>query len=174
MAIQALRLVQRHDIALLSSQMTDSEWEEILWRGPCEPRLWWALPPLLLTSRYYSSKIPARVLAALAGECSHLLGWTAKHTTVCDVSFSYLWVDAFPGIEWSQSVQELAEYVASRVRPDAELIVQREELAKREAWARQSQWSRLSQSRRILRWITSRPTRPATMHAVRAALAQAP
>ncbi len=174
MTFQALRLVQLHDIALLSSQMTDSDWEGIMGRGPGEPRLWWALPPLLLTSRYYSSKIPVRVFASLAGECPHLLGWTAKHTTVCDVSFSYMWVDAFPGIVWSQSVREIAEYVASRVRPDAEHVVLREELAKREAWASESRWSRLSQSRRILRWLTSRPTRPATMHAVRAALAQAP
>lgn len=174
MAFQALRLVQLHDIALLSSQLTDADWEDILGRGPREPRLWWALPPLLLTSRYYSSKIPVRALTSLAGECSYLLKWSAKHSTVCDVSFSHLWVDAFPGIEWSQSVREIAEYAAGRLRPDAERRVQREELAKLEAWAGQSQWSRLSQSRRILRWITSRPTRPATMHAVRAAFAQMP
>jgi hypothetical protein len=174
MTFQALRLVQLHDIALLSAQMTNSDWQEILGRGPREPRLWWALPPLLLTSRYYSSKIPVRALTSLAGECSYLLGWSAKRSTVCDVSFSYLWVDAFPGIEWAQSVREIAQYVASRVRPDAGHVVQRGELANREAWASQSQWSRLSQGRRILRWITSCPTRPATMHAVRAALAQAP
>jgi len=29
----------------------------------------------------------------------------------------------------------------------------------------QGDWTRLSQSRRILRWISSRPARPVTMHA---------
>jgi hypothetical protein len=172
MSTKALRLLQLHDLALLSSQMAESDWDELLGYSSRESRLWWAFPPLKLTSRYYASRIPERVLTALADECSYLLEKASKHAALYDVSYSYLWVDAFPAIAWSRSVRELIEYAANRVRPGAEHIVFRDHLANSQAWAMQDQWSRLSQSRRILRWITTRPTRPMTMHAVRAALAQ--
>jgi len=68
---------------------------------------------------------------------------------------------------------EVLEFVADRVRPSTRHVAFRARTATSEAWANQDQWARLSQSRRILRWITSRPTRPVTMHAVRAAFAQA-
>jgi hypothetical protein len=173
MSTKCLRLLQLHDLALLSSQMTDSDWDEVLRYSSHGSRLWWAFPPLKLTSRYYTSQIPVRVLTALADECSYLLERDATRATLYDHSYSYLWVDAFPAIAWSRSVRELIEYAASRVRPSAEQIAFREHAANSEVWANQGQWSRLSQGRRILQWITSRPTRPVTMHAVCAALAQA-
>jgi hypothetical protein len=173
MAFQSLRLLHLHDIAGLSSRMTEEDWDAVLKSSDRVGRLWWAFPPLKLTSRYYPSKIPARVLEALAGACSYLLEWTSRHRTLYDVSFSYPWVDAFPGIEWSQSIGEILGYAASRVSPDSKHLALREHVAKTEAWDAQSQWARLSQGRRILRWITSRPTRSVTMHAVVAALAQA-
>jgi hypothetical protein len=83
-------------------------------------------------------------------------------------------VNAFPGVEWAQSIGEVLEYTVSRVRPSAELIALREHQVKSDAWASQSQWTRLSQRRRIVRWLTSRPLRAATMHAVSAALKGAP
>jgi hypothetical protein len=76
-------------------------------------------------------------------------------------------------MEWSQSLREALGYAASRVRPSAKHMAFRAQTTQSETWASRVQWSRLSQSRRILQWITSRPTRPVTMHAVRAALAQA-
>jgi hypothetical protein len=173
MAFQSLRLLHLHDIAGLSSRMTEGDWDAVLKSRDRVGRMWWAFPPLQLTSRYFPSKIPVRVLEALAGDCSYLLGWTFRHRTLYDVSFSYLWVDAFPGIEWSRSIREILSYAASRVSPNSRHLALREHLAKTEACVSQSQWSHLSQSRRILRWMTSRPTRPVTMHAVVAALAQA-
>jgi hypothetical protein len=172
MAFQSLRLLHLHDIARLSSQMTQVDWEAVLEAGERGERPWWAFPPLNLTSRYFPSKIPGWVLGALADDCPYLLKRTARHRTLCDVSYSHLWVDAFPGMEWSRSLREVLSYVASRVRPSAKHIAFRAHVANAEAWANGGQWSRLSQSRRILRWITSRQTRPATMYAVRAALAQ--
>jgi hypothetical protein len=172
MAFQSLRLLHLHDLARLSSQLTEEDWNAVLKAGERGERPWWAFPPLNLTSRYFPSKIPVWVLTALAGDCPYLLKRAARHRTLCDVSYSHLWVDAFPGMEWSQSLREVLEYVASRVRPSAKHIAFREHTAKSEAWAIRGQWSQLSQSRRILQWITSRPTRPVTMHAVRAALAQ--
>jgi hypothetical protein len=172
-AFRSLRLLHLHDLARLSSQMTQEDWDAVLRAGERGERPWWAFPPLNLTSRYFPSKIPAGVLTALAEECPYLLERTSCRRTLYDVSHSYLWVDAFPGIEWSQSLREALRYVISRVRPSAEHIALRANGAKSEAWASQNQWPHLSQKQRILRWITSRPTRPVTMHAVRAALAQA-
>jgi hypothetical protein len=172
MAFQSLRLLHLHDFARLSRQMTQEDWEGVLKAGERGERPWWAFPPLHLTSRYFPSKIPAGVLTALAEECPYLLERTSRRRTLYDVSHSYLWVDAFPGIEWSQSLREALGYVASRVRPSANHIAFRAHVAKTEAWVPESPWLHLSQNQRILRWITSRPTRPAAMHAVRTALAQ--
>ncbi|HEY3658069.1 MAG TPA: nucleotidyltransferase family protein [Steroidobacteraceae bacterium] len=172
MAFQSLRLLHLHDLAQLSSLMTDADWDEVLAHGSSGRRLWWALPPLRLTSRYYSSRVPARVLAALGNVCPFLLERVSGHKSLYDVSYSYLWVDALPGAEWSQSFREFLGFAVSRVRPSADHVAMREQTAKTQAWAVQSQWAHLSQGRRVARWITSRPTRPATMHAVRAALAR--
>jgi hypothetical protein len=135
--------------------------------------MWWAFPPLQLVARYYDSRVPARVLAALREDCPFLLRSLATRKSLIEVSYSYLWIKAFPGIEWSQTIPELLAFAASRVRPEAKHVAHREHVAQTEVWAKQAQWSSMSQGRRILRWVTSRQTRPVTMHVVRAALAQA-
>jgi hypothetical protein len=170
MPIKGVRLLQLHDLALLSAQMNESEWDEVLAFSTRRQRLWWAYPPLKLTARYYSSKIPEHVLSALAGECPFALRMLVNQRTLYDVSYSYLWVDAFPGIEWSQSLCEVVEYAARRLRPTAQHVALREYAAQSQAWGKQGQWSQMSQSHRVLRWIVSRPTRPVTMHAVNAAM----
>ena len=174
MAFQALRLLHLHDLAQLSSRMTDADWDEVLAHGGRGGRLWWAFPPLHLAARYFSSCIPTRVLAVLADDCPFVLDMVSRRRTLYEVSFSYPFVDAFPGIEWAQSIREVLEYAVSRVRPGAEHIALREHVAKSEAWASQGEWPRLSQGRRIVRWVTSRPSRPVTVHAVNAALGQTP
>jgi hypothetical protein len=173
MAFQSLRLLHLHDLARLSTRMTRDDWAQFLDSGRLVGALWWAFPPLEMTSRYFPSTIPADVLAAVAADCPYWLQLASPRRSLCDVSLSHLWVDAFPGIEWARSVGELVEYAASRLRPSAAHLATREYAARNEGWGRREQWVRLSQGRRILRWVTSRPTRPATMHAVRAALAQA-
>jgi hypothetical protein len=174
MAFQALRLLHLHDLARLSSRMTDADWDEMLAQRRRRGRLWWAFPPLNLAARYFTSRIPSRVLAALADDCSIPLALVSRRKVLSDVSFSYPRVDAFPGIEWAQSIREVLEYAVSRVRPSAQHLAERGHTAKAEAWAAQSEWVRLSQGRRIVRWVTSRPPRAVTMHAVSAALKVAP
>jgi hypothetical protein len=88
------------------------------------------------------------------------------------VSLSHLWVDAFPGIEWSRSIGETLKYAAERIRPSAEHLAYRKLAADTQAWASQAEWARLSQGRRILRWIFTQPVRTRTIHAVRTALSQ--
>jgi Uncharacterised nucleotidyltransferase len=173
MALQTLRLLQLHDLALLALRMTAADWDELIqWRSG-ERGPWWALPPLRMVSRYYPIGVPERILGRLKLDCPWLLHQAAQRRSLSDVSLSHLWVDAFPGIEWSQSVREMLRYARSRVRPDAEHLALRSTTTHTQPWAASSQWSSLSQTRRILRWVVRRQTRPATMHVVRAALVQA-
>jgi hypothetical protein len=172
MTTRILRLLHLHDLARLSSRMSQGDWDEVLALGARGQRLWWALPPLLLLSGYYPSMIPARVLKTLGGDCPYLLKRVVRQRTLHDYSCSYLWVEALPGIEWAQSVAEILEYTASRVRPGEGHAARRRHIAQTAASADLGSWARLSQGRRILRWIASRQARPVTMHSVHAALAQ--
>jgi hypothetical protein len=173
MTYRMLRLLHLHDLARLSSLMSDGDWDEVLAHGSGGRRLWWAFPPLTLLSEYYPSMIPGRVLATLAGDCPYLLKRVARQRTLHDYSCSYLWVEALPGIEWAQSVAEILEYTASRVRPSANHTTLRRNHARTIYSADRGSWARLSQGRRVLRWIVSREARPVTMHSVHAALSQA-
>jgi len=164
--------LQLHDLALLSERMSDADWDKVLSSRPSGRRLWWAYPPLEMTARYYRSSVPPRVLAAIAADCPYFLRKMAARRTLYEVSYSYLWVRAFPGIEWCQSILELLAYVASRIKPDAKHLQLREYVAATQAYGNQGGWAHLSQTRRILRWIVSRQTRPLTMHAISAELAQ--
>jgi hypothetical protein len=168
MSTRALRLLHLNDLALLSSHMTDGDWDELI--STPGRRLWWAFPPLRLTSTYYPSTIPDRALAALADRCPNMLKRALRHKTLHDVSCSYPWVEAFPGIAWSQSLREGMEYMAGRMWPGAEHLRLREYVAEKEVSLDRSQWAHLSQGRRAVRWLMSRQTRPLTMHSVHAAL----
>jgi hypothetical protein len=174
MAYRALRLLHLHDIALVSSQMSSSDWDELLQHRQTERGPWWALPPLQLTARYYDSAVPKQVVAALSNQCPWALRRLARHQSLSDVSLSYLWIEAFPGIVWSRSVAEMMEYVSSRIRPDKDMLDQRRVLVETKVADSQSDWARMSQGRRMLRWVRSRQARADTMHAVRSALARTP
>jgi hypothetical protein len=170
MVHRSLRLVQLIDIARLASRMQPTDWQELLTLN-AEHRLWWALPPLEMTLRYFPAEVPARVRNAFHRTCPRHLRWVSQKRTLSDVSYSYLWLDAFPGIEWSRSPAEALGYAFGRIRPSARSVALRTTFSNAQAWAVDAEWTRLSQSRRILRWLLSRQTRPVTMHVVRAALA---
>jgi hypothetical protein len=173
MASRDLRLVHVHDLALVCRRMQAEDWEEILCQGESGSQgPWWFLPPLQLARRYYPDIIPGPVLARLQSACPARLRRATTRRSMTDFSLSSVWVRAFPGIEWAQSSSEALRYILGRVRPDAEARRIRDLDAASAAWAAQSPWQGLSQSYRILRWITSRPTRPATMYVVRETLAQ--
>ena len=172
MAARSLRLVHLHDLALLSSRMRKEDWQELLSVRADSTGPWWALPPLALTARYYGRSVPAWVMADLVPFCQPLLRGLCRHQRLSDVSHSRLWIDAFPGLEWSRSVTEMLEFALARIRPSEDTLAYRENTKKTADWASNSQWYQLPQYRRVLRWVTSRPTRPPTMHALRAALAQ--
>jgi hypothetical protein len=152
--------------------MAGSDWDELAKQGQNLDRRWWALPPLQLTARYYPDAVPTDVLAALSKHCP----WTlrlVRRRRLSDVSLSYPWVEAFPGIAWSRSCAEIVEYIGGRVWPDKEARRLRDMRLETELATSETQWGRLSQRQRMMRWLTSRPLRVETLHAVRMALAQA-
>jgi hypothetical protein len=170
MPFRGLRLMHVHDLAQMSAQMSTADWDEFLAYGSRAQPLWWAFPPLQLASRYYAG-IPQTVLRKLAQVCPFVLRRIAVRNCMYDVSYSYPWVNAFPGIAWTQSPREAASYVASRLRPSSTHLAMRAVVAN-QAWAQQERWARQSQGRRILRWVSSRQTRQPTMYLVHAAFAQ--
>jgi hypothetical protein len=173
MASRDLRLVHVHDLALVCGGMRAEEWKQILSLGETGTQSpWWFLPPLQLAARYYNDIIPRTVLLRLQSACPPHLRWATRHRCVTDFSLSSVWASAFPGIEWAQSGSEVFRYILGRVRPDAEARRIREIDTANAAWATHSNWHDLPQRYRILRWITSRPTRAATMYVVRETLAQ--
>jgi hypothetical protein len=172
MVARSLRLIQLHDVAALALKMNKDDWEEFRAYGAGGKNLWWVFPALHLVSRYYAGDIPPASLAESLVRCPSLLSRVSRRQTLSDVSLSHLWVHAFPGIEWSQSVVEMLRYAGERIRPGADHISKRKRAANTEAWASRAEWVRLSQSRRILRWIFTQPVRTRTMHAVRTALGQ--
>lgn len=169
MAYKSLRLLQLHDLALLARSLSAADWEEFSAYRLKLP-LWWAWPALDLMLRYYGPRVPGRILETLRADCPWHLRQVSRRRSLPDVSFSHLWVDAFPGMVWSRSLPDVLGYVVSRVRPDKEMVALRVALGESQPWASDREWSQRSQTRRIMIWLTSRPTRPATMHAVNAVL----
>jgi hypothetical protein len=188
MTSRAVRLINLHDISLLSNRMTDDDWDEVLSSQEVAPKqtVWWAFPPLALTARYYVS-IPQRVLSAAALRCQWVLRATSRRRSLSDVSLSHMWISAFPGLEWSRSLPEAFAYACRRIVPSEETLALRPSSAVpqptldsgRSAAAdsirssvANSSWTQLSQTRRVLRWLGSRPPRPETLGPVRGAFAQ--
>lgn len=171
MTSRAIRLIHLHDIALLSAHMSPADWSEI-------SSEWWAFPPLTLTASYYAC-VPDEVLSATAASCHWILRAAARRHKLSDVSLSHMWIPAFPGIEWARSPPEALVYAARRIMPSAAARALRPMLAVVQPETKHLQladvgsaWTNLSQSRRILRWLISRPLRPESLGPIRGALAQ--
>jgi hypothetical protein len=165
----SLRLIHLHDIALLARSMQPEEWM-FLWRGGA---CWWAVPPLQMVARYYREAIPDVVLATLAHDCPRLLRAVCRHQTLANVSASELWLHAFPGIEWSRSPLEAVRFVACRIRPPAEKVRERNEMARTQLWLRDRDWVTAPQRRRIFTWLIRKVPRMDMMYVVRMALTHA-
>jgi hypothetical protein len=170
MAYRALRLLHLHDIALVSARMSPSDWNELLAFSHDPGGLWWALPPLQLTARYYNTAVPKDVLAALTGHCPWTVRQLTRRQTLSDVSLSYPWIEAFPGIGWCRSPGEIVELIYNRIRPSEEIQRIRKVEVQTEVYAKHSDWSSLSQGQRMLRWVFSKQTRAQTVYALSTAL----
>jgi len=171
-ASRILRLLQLHDVALLSARMTEADWEEVLLPRRGNASCWWALPPLLLTARYYPTTIPDDVLIAAGARCPRLLRRVVRRRSLSKMSLSSLHIEAFPGIEWSQSVSEAAHFVVSRVFPSREVLRLRPQVTSTRISASATRWQQLSQGRRILLWLAAPQPRAETLYPVRLALSE--
>ena len=169
MCARTLRLVHLHDIARLASRMTPADWD-FACAADATGAPWWALPPLLLVGRYYRDAIPADVPVRLARSCPSWLKAIARRQTLTQISGSRLWVQAFPGIEWSRSAGEAARCVWSRIHPSQEKIRERADQVRTQFWLQGQNWAMTTHRRRALAWLTRRVPRADTLYAVCAAL----
>ena len=167
MAYRTLRLVQLHDIALVAPRLTPEDWKELLGWQP-----WWGWPPIAIAERYYGALVPQWVRSALRAGCPLILRRMCGRQLLTDVSLSRLWLEAFPGIEWSGSVGEAMTFVARRIVPGAEVLADRKFALATDPSLASGDWGGLSQGRRILRALRARTPRPWPLHNVRAALAE--
>jgi hypothetical protein len=83
-----------------------------------------------------------------------------------------LCIEAFPGIEWSQSASEAVRYVVNRVLPNGELLKLRTEVASTRTSATATRWQQLSQGHRMLLWLAARQPRAETLYPVRLVLSE--
>ena len=173
MVHRGLRMIQLCDIARMSARMAGTDWEALAGTHGREQRLWWAVPPLMLTDRYFPDTIPRDVLTFLARGCPRLLRRVTARRTLAAFSFSYLYIDPIPGIIWAKSPTQAIRYVRQRVFPGEEQRQQMEVVARTGPWAAEPRWHAQSQARRLVQWLTSRPTRTETLQPIRSALGRA-
>ena len=170
MAHRGLRLIQLCDIARLAARMAGTDWETLAGLHGRARRLWWAAPPLMLTDRYFPGIIPREVLTDVRRDCPWLLRRVAARRTLSAFSYSHLYIDPIPGVIWARSASQALGYVVGRVFPSREQLAQMDVVAKTGPWDAEPRWHQQSQARRILQWLSSRPTRTETLQPIRAAL----
>jgi len=169
--LRTLRLVQLHDMALLSTRMSPADWAQLTSLGARRRALWWAFSPLALVARYYRT-IPADVLSSAAADCSWSLRRWSRNRLLWQVSFSDLRRRVFPGIEWSQSAGEMLAYATERAVLAAQVLI-RSNLPGHLAGEMDGIAARRGEDLPARGWLALRPARPAPLIAVRNALAQA-
>jgi hypothetical protein len=118
MKAHALRQIQLHDIAMLSRQLDDDDWNSLLEKSDSNKCRWWLFTPLALTERYYPDSIPSDVLKHAHESCPRILRIAADRQRLTDVSWSNLRIPAFPGIAWSRTPLEVLRVVRHRVFPE--------------------------------------------------------
>ena len=167
MATRTLRLIQLHDIALLAPGLTLQDWHALQSWAP-----WWAWPPLAIAERYYGALVPGTLMARLRASCPPVLRRTCRSQCLSDVSLSRLWLEAFPGIEWTRSVGEALSYMVHRTVPGATVRADRKMALQSDPSLAEGDWGGLSQGRRIIRALKGRTPRPWPLYNVREALGQ--
>ncbi|MFZ0499525.1 MAG: nucleotidyltransferase family protein [Steroidobacteraceae bacterium] len=173
MSHRGLRLIQLCDIARLARKMTATDWEELLRLHGADRRLWWAAPPLMVSARYFPNTVPAEMLTRVTAGCPWLLRQVARRRGVTAFSYSHIYIDPVPGIIWARSPAQALRYVSSRIFPSEEQRTQNAVASRTEPWSAEPRWLGQSQIRRILQWLSSRPTRTEALQPVRAALSRA-
>jgi hypothetical protein len=168
MRAHALRQIQLHDIALLASRLGNADWRALL--AGANDKRWWVFPPLALAERYYADSIPAQVLHEARAECPRTLRFATDRQALTDVSWSNLHIHALPGIAWSRTPLEALHFIRSRALPSRTALTELEQTRQSQPHLDQVRWYGISHSKRVARWLFSRPPRVQTIVSVRAAL----
>jgi hypothetical protein len=169
MKAHALRQIQLHDLAMLGGRLGDADWQTLLEISAADG-LWWAFPPLALTLRYYDCAVPQELKRSLRASCPLILRRVSERHDLTEVSWSNLRISALPGIAWSRSPADVLRYARSRALPDRDTLELARSSLERTPQMRRVPWYQLSQSRRVARWLLSRPPRVQTITSVAAAL----
>jgi len=169
MKTHCLRQVQLHDIALLLGRFGAADWDA-LHEAARAGDLWWAFPPLAMTVRYYDCHVPQPLLHDVRRSCPVILRRVSDRHELTDVSWSNLRISALPGIAWSHTPIEALRYAGSRVWPERDTLEEVRTAVELQPHLRIVPWYQVSQSKRIVRWLVSRPPRVQTLSSVAAAL----
>jgi hypothetical protein len=171
---RSLRLIQLNDIALLATVAKDEDWAEVLRIGESRQAPWWAFPPLALTDRYYPERMPRWVLVSARSSCAAILSHISARQRLSQVSLSFPWIQAFPGIAWARSPAEALAYIVKRVVRDGEDVSMPARALKTVPGLspNERRWLAVSQGERIARWLVSHPARSLTMRAIRSAFGE--
>jgi hypothetical protein len=170
MRAHVLRQIQLHDIATLAACLGHADWQALLVGPRAVEGLWWALPPMMLTARYYPRSIPRDVLFGLRAACPLALRLATDRRALTDVSWSNLRIYAFPGIAWSRTPLEALRFIRSRVLPNRTALAELQMGFRAQPQLECLPWYGISHGQRILRWLFSRPPRVQTMMSVAAVL----
>ncbi len=151
--------------------MSHSDWDELLAHRRDSGGPWWALPPIAVDRR---ATIRWRTRSRCSPSCRHIVNGTCAGSpasqTLSDVSMSYLWIEAFPGIGWSRSLPRCSSHSQPHPARREEVLQLRKVEVETQVYAAHSEWASLSQGQRMWRWLLSKQTRAQTLHAVRTAL----
>ena len=171
LCVRCVRLVQLHDLALLSRQLTAVDWVEALAPTADGQPTWWAVPTLTLAARCFPGSGPAPPPPAVQA-CPPWLRIASRRWALADVSLSHLTIPWLPGAVWSRGVGDVAGLAWERLLPPertatAQLLLRQHSLAG-SAWMRQPRW------RKALSFLRGAPARAQTMYSLHRALAYRP
>jgi hypothetical protein len=166
MQMRVVRMIQLHDIALLTPRLSALDWDELLYSESGGAALWWAMPPLQLVRRYYPQVIPQYATDAVAPACAALLKIASSRLRIADVSVSNPRRPIFPGLSWAGSPSEALRCVSMRLHRGTQALGGGATLA---AATEIQPWITNSHRRRMFDVLLGRP-RPETMLMIVAAL----
>lgn len=168
---RSVRLIQLHDIAMLSTRLDAADWDEALAPASDGRAAWWAVAPLALTQRLFPGHLPPIAAAALAA-CPPWLRRASAGCRVADMSLSRLGIPMLPGIEWARGPADALGLAWQRLHPAEQALnaqtVQRQHSLASSPWTRRPRW------RKGLSFLLGTPPRAQTLYSLHRALAYRP
>lgn len=173
-----IRLIQLHDLALLSPQMSDRDWEEALAIASDGRPAWWALPPLSLAARLFPDAIAQaqvrRAHALVGAACPASLLRAIPRYRLDEVSLSGFRIPALPGLAWTRGTAEALTFARMRLHPGREYLQQiRRASAASHAFAAFA-WTARPRWQKALRFLIGAPPRVTALYSLQRALAYMP